>query len=98
MLEKPITYWLALIGVGLWVMGRDAETEGLTRRVVKTAASGLLAVGLGKEASEWVGLSESIVSVIIMAFGLMVLDLITALIADRSFIKEVIAKRIGGGR
>lgn len=96
MMDKPITHWLAMVGVGLWVMGRDAETEGLSRRIVKTAASGFLAAGLSSDFSSYFGFSESIAAVIIMAFGLMLLDLITAIIADRTFIKEMISKRFGG--
>lgn len=97
MFEKPITYWFAIVGVSLWLMGRDAETEGLSRRVVKTIASALMAIGLTKDISEWLGFSETIAAVMIMAFGLMILDLATALIADRTFIKDIIKNRIGRG-
>jgi hypothetical protein len=32
-----------------------------------------------------------------MAFGMLALDVTTALIGDRQFVKELIAKRFGGG-
>lgn len=97
MMEKSGSVWLTAIAVSLWLMGRDAETEGLTRRIVKTVSSAALGIGLGEDLSQWGGFSEAIAVAIIMAFGLIILDTTTAVLQDRSFIKEVLRSRIGRG-
>jgi uncharacterized membrane protein len=98
MFDKTWEFWLVLIGMAVYVATRDAETESLSKRATKTAASGLLAVGLAPTISPYMQNNETIAAVLVMAFGLIILDLLTALILDREFIKDLIKKRIGGGK
>lgn len=95
---KPIEYWAVLAGMVIYVATRDAEAEALTRRLLKTAASALLTIGLSPEVAARVGVSEVLAAVGLMAFGMLALDVATALIKDRDFIRELIRSRIGGGR
>lgn len=97
MLNKPLEYWAVLIGMVLYAASRDAEKEALWRRVVKTVASAFLAVGLSPALSEYLRGSETAATVAIMAFGMLSLDVATALIGDRQFVKDLISKRLGGG-
>ncbi len=97
MLQKPLEYWAVLIGMVLYAASRDAETEAIWRRVVKTIASAFLAVGLSPSLAPYLRDSETAATVAIMAFGMLALDVATALIGDRQFIKDLIKARFGGG-
>lgn len=96
MLNKPPEYWFVLLGMVLYVATRDAEKQPVAKRTLKTLASAALAVGLSADASRWFGVSENIATVGIMAFGMIVLDVGTALISDRAFIKDLIRQKVGG--
>ena len=97
MLNKPLEYWAVLIGMVLYAAAKDAEKEPLLKRVVKTCASAFLAVGLSTTLAPYLRGSETAATVCIMAFGLLALDVGTALVSDRDFIKGLIDKRLGGG-
>jgi hypothetical protein len=97
MLNKPLEYWAVLIGMVLYAASRDAEKEALWRRVVKTIASAFLAVGLSPALAIYLRGSETAATVAIMAFGMLALDVTTALIGDRQFVKDLIKTRFGGG-
>lgn len=97
MQQKPLEYWAVLIGMVLYVAARHAESEALWIRIVKTGASALLAVGGSADVAPYLNGSEKAAVVVIMAFGLLVLDIGTALIQDRPFIKDLIMKKLGGG-
>jgi uncharacterized membrane protein YoaK (UPF0700 family) len=96
MLNKPIEYWFVLIGMILYVATRDAERQPILKRTGKTLASAALAVGLSPDIAAWVNASETIATVGIMAFGMIVLDVGTAIVSDRNFIKELVRNRLGG--
>ena len=96
MLDKPWEYWAAILGAMLYVATRDAETESLSRRVAKTIASALLAIGLAPGTASYVGDNEIAAAVLLMAFGTLVLDILTALILDRDLIKSIVRRRFGG--
>lgn len=95
MMQKPLEYWAVLVGMVLWAAARDAEREAIWRRLVKTSASGFLAFGLTPTVAPYLRGSETAAAVAIMAFGLAALDLMTALLADRAFIKDLIRARLG---
>lgn len=97
MLNKPLEYWAVLIGMVLYAASRDAEKEPLIKRVVKVAASAFLAVGLSPSLAPYLRGSETAAAVAIMAFGLLILDVGTAIIGDRKFIQDLIKSRVGGG-
>lgn len=96
-LQKPLEYWAILIGMVLYVAARHAEREAIWRRVAKTGASSALALGGSADAAGWAGVPESLAVVAIMAFGLLALDVGTALVQDRDFIRAMIQKKMGGG-
>lgn len=98
MINKPLEYWAVLIGMVLYAASRDAEKEALWRRVVKTVSSAFLAVGLSPALAPYLRGSEAWATVAVMAFGMVVLDVATALIGDRQFIKDLITSRFGKGQ
>lgn len=78
-------------------VARDAEKKAPVKRLAKTAASALLAYGLADGVAPYVGGSPTFAAVLIMGFGLIILDVGTALLLDRDFIKELVRKKLGGG-
>lgn len=97
MLNKPPEYWFTMLGMALYVATRDAERQPIWTRTGKTLISAALALGLSGDFAPLLRDSEALAAVAIMAFGMIVLDLATALIKDRTFIKELIRQRLGGG-
>lgn len=97
MFGKGLEFWAVLVGMSLYVATRDAEKEALKTRLAKTAASAFLAYGMSDDFAGYVGNNETFAAVIIMGFGLFALDLGTALLLDREFIKELIRNKIGKG-
>lgn len=95
-MSKPLEYWFVLAGMVIYVATRDAEKQPFLIRSGKTLASALLAIGLSPDLARSFGTSETIVTVVIMAVGLIVLDVGVALVKDRAFIKELIRARLGG--
>ena len=95
-MNKPLEYWAVLVGMVLYAATRDAEREPIWRRIVKTLASGFLTVGLSPSVAPYLRDSETLAAVALMAFGMLALDMATALVADREFIKELIRRRVGG--
>jgi hypothetical protein len=96
-LDKPLEYWATLIGMVLYVATRDAEKEPLMRRGVKVLASALLAIGLSPTVAPYLRGSEIAAAVALMAFGTLILDVITAVISDIEFVKKLVERRLGGG-
>lgn len=90
-------YWAAVAGAAIYVAARDAETESIKRRIVKTVASAGLALGGSRELAPWVAGSEIAAAVLLMAFGTLALDLATGLIRDRALIRDIVRRRLGGG-
>jgi hypothetical protein len=97
LLNKPIEYWFVLLGMILYVATRDAERQPILKRTGKTLASAALALGLSPDLATRFGTTETIVTVAVMAIGLIVLDVAVALVNDRAFIKDLIRTRLGGG-
>ena len=96
MLTKPLEYWAVLVGMVFYAATR-AESEALWKRIIKVLASAFLTVGLTPTIAPYVRGSEMVAAVAVMAFGLMALDVATALLADRKFIQDLIKSRLGGG-
>lgn len=96
MLNRPLEYWAVLVGMVLYVAARHAETEALWRRMAKTGASAALALGGSNDLAQWFSIPESLAVVGIMAFGLLALDVGTAVVQDRDFIKDIVKRKLGG--
>lgn len=95
MFGKTWEFWAVIVGMSVYVATRDAETESVSKRTSKTIASALLSFGLAPELAPYVSNNEIAAAVLLMAFGLIALDLLTAILMDREFIKEIIRKKLG---
>lgn len=96
MIDKTVEYWAVFMGMAIYLVTRDRDTETLLFRISKTIASGLIAVGTSDAVADYLSVSDTIATVFIMAFGLIFLDLITGVARDREFIKEILKSRLGG--
>lgn len=98
MTEKSWEFWAVLVGVGMWMMQRDYGKETLPKLVTKVAGSGLLAFGLAPTVAPYVRDNETAAAVLVMAFGLVLLDVLTAAVSDRDLIADIIRAKLGGKR
>lgn len=98
MMGKEWEFWAVMAGMALYVATRDAEKEPLIRRLGKTTASAFLAYGLADGVAPYVGNSPTFAAVAVMGFGLILLDVCTALLMDRDLIKELVRTKFGGGK
>ena len=97
MLDKPFEYWAAVAGMILYAAAKDAEKEPLVKRVAKVCASALLAFGMSPSLAPYLHDSETLAAVCIMAFGQLILDVVTATLGDGKLVRRVIMARFGGG-
>lgn len=97
-IEKPLEFWAVIVGMSVWIFTSTSRDETLFKRIAKTVASGVLAFGLATDVANYLSVQEGFAAVAIMAFGLISLDTATALISDRQFIKDLLARRFGGGK
>jgi hypothetical protein len=98
MMERPIEYWTALVGMCLYVFTKKDADANLIIRSVKTSASALIAFSMTDDVSSRLHVTASAAAVIVMAFGLIGLDIATSLIADRRFIRDIIRQYTGGSK
>ena len=94
MLEKTWEYWAVIAGMAVYI-ARNAEGEPAFKRMSKIAAAALLAIGLSAELAAWFHISEIVATVLIMGFGQLVLDVLTAILKDREFVKDIIKSKFG---
>lgn len=100
---KPWEFWMAFLGAMVYTITRDAEQAPVKKRIGKVIASGALGFSLADDLvkipflSGILNGSESLSAVVIMIFGLMILDAVSLLLADPNTIKKVIQKKMGGG-
>lgn len=96
MLDKTWEYWAVFLGMVIYLMTRDRETETIIFRISKTIASALISVGTSDAVADYFSVSDTIATVFIMAFGLIALDVLTGVARDREFIKDILKNRLGG--
>jgi len=94
---KSLEYWAVIIGMIFYVMSRDAEREPVVRRATKTVASALLSYGLSPTLAPITRGSEVLAALAVMALALVLLDTITAIFADREFVKDLVRRKFGKG-
>ena len=91
---KPWEYWLAVAAAALYVSDRHREPP-LRGRVLMVAGSSGLGVSLSADVAAWGGWPETVVAVLLIAVGYLVLDMGTAILQDRSLIRDILRRRFG---
>lgn len=92
-----LRYVAAMAGVAIWIGMRDSDKEPAWRRIAKLTASALLGVGGGEEVAGYIGSSELGAGVLLMAFGIMILDGVAALLNNKALVTSIVQRWIGGG-
>lgn len=92
MLERTTEFWVALIAAAAYVFLNSKE-KAIHYRILMVASSAGFGFSLAKDASAWLGIGETLAGVVIIVFGYLVIDLVTALISDRAFVKEILKSR-----
>ena len=95
MWNKTIEYWIAVATLVVYVASKNAESEPILRRVVKTMVSAGLTLSLSPQVSVKLGINETWAAVIIMSIGFVVLDVFTSTVGNRTFIKSMIRSKFG---
>lgn len=67
-------------------------------RASEAIVSGLLAYSTGSWAADFTGVSEPVAVILLASVGYLALDLARSIVADRQILKDIIVKRLGGGR
>jgi len=91
--EKPIPWWLVVIGAGAFVGLRNEEGLPVWKQLLKVVGSVFLGVSFGPELAAWAGTPPNVtIGVVILSVWLVVV-LFQGLLADRdellAFIKAV---------
>tara|TARA_Y100000310_G_scaffold211266_1_gene212037 strand:- start:16062 stop:16346 length:285 start_codon:yes stop_codon:yes gene_type:complete len=92
MVERTTEFWVALVAAAAYVFLNSRE-KAIHYRIVMVASSAGFGFSLAKDVSDWLGIGETFAGVVIIVFGYMLIDLVTALVSDRAFVKEVIKSR-----
>ena len=88
--DKPVSFWTILAAMSVWVF-MSTPAESLAKRIGKTFVSGALGYGLSMDVANHLSISEGQAAVGIMAFGLIVLDIVS----DRKLLTDIIRRRVG---
>lgn len=89
--------WIALVAGTLYVY-RKSENPSKITRVIEAGISGMLGYSVGPDAASWAGVNDAVAVVMISSLGYLMLDVLTSVVADRAVIKDIIVRRLGGGK
>ena len=87
--DKGWEFWVAAISVSLYIYEKSAG-KTFWARISFVIMSTSLGASLSPDLAEWSGRGETLSLVVIAAFGYILLDLITSLVADREWLKQLI--------
>lgn len=95
MLNRPIEFWVALMAGALLVYVRHKDQRFVHRLIITVISSGI-GFSLHEDVAAWSGRSETLVVMILTAFGYTVFNALGALFADKDFIRELLLRKFGG--
>lgn len=94
---KPWEFWIAMIGAALYLTVRDKEKAPFWIRIAKRLSVAAFAYSLSDELAPFTRSSESLAAVVIMLFGLLVLDFVSTALANKELMLSIVRSRLGGG-
>lgn len=89
--------WIALITGALYVYRKSAHPSRITR-VIEAGISGMVGYSVGPAAATWAGVNDALAVLLLSSIGYLGLDIITSIVADRAMIREILIRRLGGGK
>ena len=92
-MDRSTEFWVALVAAAVYVFQNSKEKPLATRSLMVASSAGF-GFSLAPDAAKVLGIGETFAGVVIIVFGYVLIDLVTALISDRAFIKDMIARRL----
>lgn len=93
--HRPAEVWAALFGGALFAFQKSGASSK-AGRYIEAGISGLAGYSIGPDAAGYANISPEIAAFLLAAVGYALIDGVRALILDRSAIKEMILKLLGG--
>ena len=66
--------------------------------MIEAGISGMIGYSVGPGAAAWAGINDVIAVLLLSSIGYLGLDVLTSIIADRAVIREILIRRLGGGK
>lgn len=89
--------WIALMAGALYVY-RKSPHPSRTSRVIEAGISGMIGYSIGPDAAVWAGVNDALAVILLSSLGYLGLDVLTSIVADRATLREIIIRRLGGGK
>lgn len=96
MLEKGLEYYMTLLGVATYVAARRADDAPVWKHLMRIVSSVAIALGMSSTVGEWLGIDEKIAMAGLVVFSHVLLDLGSAMLADRELIYSILRSRLNG--
>lgn len=92
MIERTTEFWVALAAAAIYVFLNSKE-KAVHYRILMVASSAGFGFSLAKDISLSLGIGEALSAVVMTVFSYVIIDVLTALISDRAFVKGIIKGR-----
>lgn len=89
--------WAGILAGMLYVYQKSPHPSWYMR-LLEAIISGLIAYACSDWAAERVGVPLPLAAGFLAACGYLILDVVRSIIADREILKDIIVKRLGGGK
>lgn len=91
-MQKSNEFWVVVAVMTSWLLTRNTPGKHFGLKVVEVACSGTLGVVLADDLADYMGFSNELAAVLIMAFGLLLIEKIIDIISDNDLVSSIIAK------
>lgn len=95
-MDKPFTYWVALITAMALVFERHKGKSAISRLLIMSISAGI-GHSLAPDVAAYLQRSETMAVMILTPLGYALATTMMALVSDRQWIKDVLTARLGGG-
>ncbi|WP_294932337.1 hypothetical protein [uncultured Paracoccus sp.] len=89
--------WIALFAGTLYVYRKSPHPSRLTRGA-EAGISGMIGYSVGPDAAAWAGVNEAFAVITLSSLGYLLLDVATSIVADRAVLRDILIRRLGGGK
>lgn len=93
--HRPAEVWAALFGGSLFAFQKSGAASR-AGRYIEAGISGLIGYSIGPDAARYANISPEISAFLLAAVGYALIDGVRAVVLDRSAIKEMLLKLLGG--
>lgn len=87
--------WAAVVAGVLYVYRKSDQASRFICSV-EAGMSGLIGYAVGPDSAAWAGVNEALGTLLMTSMGYLALDVVASIVADRSTIRELILRLVGG--